>query len=110
MRSAGAETVWAVVPVKGLARAKTRLAGVLSPSARRELVVTMFEEVLEVLRGTPGIGPILVVTADAKIAALGARKGATVAERVTLAARAPRMRSSFRRTCRSRRPPKSAGS
>ena len=57
MPSAGAETVWAVVPVKGLARAKTRLAHVLSPSARRELVLTMFEEVLDILRGTHGIGP-----------------------------------------------------
>jgi 2-phospho-L-lactate guanylyltransferase len=78
MPNAGAETVWAVVPVKGLARAKTRLAHVLSPSARRELVLTMFEEVLDILRGTQGIGPLLVVTADAKIAALGERKGAMI--------------------------------
>ena len=78
MRSAGTEAVWAIVPVKGLARAKTRLAPVLSPSARRELVLTMFEDVLGILRGTQGIDRILVVTADPTIAALGERKGAMI--------------------------------
>lgn len=73
-----AEPVWAIVPVKGLARAKTRLARVLSPFARRELVLTMFEEVVEILRDAGGIGRILVVTADPKIAALGERKGAMI--------------------------------
>ncbi|MBV9567474.1 MAG: 7,8-didemethyl-8-hydroxy-5-deazariboflavin synthase CofG, partial [Hyphomicrobiales bacterium] len=78
MRSANAEPVWAVVPVKHLIRAKTRLGRVLSLSARRELVLTMFEDVLAMLRGTPAIGPILVVTADRWVAAIGERHGARI--------------------------------
>ncbi|MBV9113203.1 MAG: 2-phospho-L-lactate guanylyltransferase [Hyphomicrobiales bacterium] len=78
MRSANAEPVWAVVPVKRLIRAKTRLGRILSPHARRELVLTMFEDVLATLRGTPGIGPILVVTADRWVAAIGERHGARI--------------------------------
>ena len=78
MRSARAEPVWAVVPVKVLARAKARLAPVLEASARRRLVLAMFEDVLEALRQAPAVGPILVVTADPDVATLGERKGATI--------------------------------
>lgn len=78
MRSANDEPVWAVVPVKSLTRAKTRLAGVLAPPARRQLVLTMFEDVLAILRATPAIGPILVVTADRWVALNGKRDGARI--------------------------------
>jgi len=78
MRSANNVPVWAVVPVKSLTRAKTRLAGVLAPSARRRLVLTMFEDVLAILRATPAIGSILVVTADRLVALNGEREGARI--------------------------------
>lgn len=96
MRSASPPPAWAVVPVKGLARAKTRLARILPPATRRELVTTMFGEVLDVLLGAAGIGPILVVTADPRIAALGERKGALILRE----ARSSGLNSALRRGAR----------
>jgi 2-phospho-L-lactate guanylyltransferase len=70
--------IWAVVPVKGFERAKTRLAGILAPSERQELAKAMLADVLEALADTEGLAGILVVTADAEAAAMAASIGATV--------------------------------
>ncbi|MBV9752150.1 MAG: 2-phospho-L-lactate guanylyltransferase [Hyphomicrobiales bacterium] len=78
MRNFSAQPVWAVVPVKKLTRAKSRLGNVLSPAARRRLVLTMLEDVLATLRGAPTIGPIVVVTADRWVALVGEREGARI--------------------------------
>jgi 2-phospho-L-lactate/phosphoenolpyruvate guanylyltransferase len=78
MREANTESVWAIVPVKALGEAKARLGPVLAPPARRRLVLSMFEDVLDILHRVPAIGPILVVTPDPDIAELAQRKGATV--------------------------------
>ena len=43
----------AIVPVKALAEAKSRLASVLSPAARRRLVVEMLGDVLAALAARP---------------------------------------------------------
>ena len=40
---------WAIVPVKALAQAKQRLAGVLPLEARRRLMLVMLEDVLATL-------------------------------------------------------------
>jgi 2-phospho-L-lactate/phosphoenolpyruvate guanylyltransferase len=60
--------VLAIVPVKGLDGAKTRLAGVLSPSERAELVLTMLDCVLEACAESAAIDEILVVTPDERVA------------------------------------------
>ena len=52
----------AVVPVKGLEGAKTRLAPALSPAARAELVVRMLERVLAACDGSKAVDDVLVVT------------------------------------------------
>ena len=54
----------AVVPVKGLAAAKQRLAPALGPQLRRRLVLTMLEDVLGTLARVPAIEKVLVVTRD----------------------------------------------
>jgi 2-phospho-L-lactate guanylyltransferase len=53
--------------VKSLAEAKSRLAPVLSPAQRRDLVLTMFEDVLCALVATAAIDDVLVVTADREV-------------------------------------------
>jgi 2-phospho-L-lactate guanylyltransferase len=73
-----AQATWAIVPVKTLAQAKARLEPSLSPSLRRRLVLTMLEDVLDILRRAPCIGRTLVVTADRDVAGLAMRTGAAV--------------------------------
>lgn len=59
-----------LVPLKRLDQAKTRLAGLLSPEERAELMQTMLEGVLAAVRGA-GIERITLVTSE-PIAAVGA--------------------------------------
>lgn len=70
--------VWAAVPVKGLADAKTRLSPVLSPDERRRLFVLMLEDVLSALTAARGLDGILAVTGDPAAAELARRHGARV--------------------------------
>ena len=70
----------AVVPVKSLAEAKSRLSSVLPADLRRRLVLAMLEDVLDALAAVPGIDRTLVVTPDRDVAALSRRKGAGVLE------------------------------
>ena len=71
--------LWAVVPVKRFADAKSRLAPVLGCSERHELARTMFDDVLEsLLHCSDALTGIIVVTADHEAAALGQRRGARV--------------------------------
>jgi 2-phospho-L-lactate guanylyltransferase len=68
----------AIVPVKTLGRAKRRLASVLPEAARHRLVLTMLEDVLAVLADVENIDCVVVVTPDARVAALAQSRGATV--------------------------------
>ena len=68
----------AIVPVKALAEAKSRLAPVLSPAARRRLVVQMLGDVLAALAATPAVTRTLVVTPDAEVAAIARAQGAEI--------------------------------
>ena len=68
----------AIVPVKALGRAKRRLSSVLPDVARQRLVLTMLEDVLAALAGVESIDCVVVVTPDARVAALAQSRGATV--------------------------------
>ena len=57
------------IPVKPLSEAKSRLAGVLGPIARRRLVVEMLTHVLSVARSSRA-GEVRVVTRDPELRAL----------------------------------------
>lgn len=63
--------IFAVLPVKDPARAKQRLAGVLSPGDRAALAHSMYRRVLDALRAARGLDRILVVTSDASIVPTG---------------------------------------
>ncbi len=53
-----------LVPLKDLVQAKTRLAGLLSPSERRALAQAMLEDVLQVLAAHPAIDRVTLVSDD----------------------------------------------
>lgn len=66
----------ALVPLKDLVEAKTRLAGLLRPSERRALAQAMAEDVLGVLDAHPEITQITLVTDDPGGALLAQNYGA----------------------------------
>jgi 2-phospho-L-lactate guanylyltransferase len=59
---------WALIPVKGFDRGKSRLSDVLAPDERAELTRELFEHVVRVLCEAPSIDGIAVVSdsADAR--------------------------------------------
>ncbi|MFZ5653644.1 MAG: 2-phospho-L-lactate guanylyltransferase [Pseudomonadota bacterium] len=71
-------STWALIPVKPLAQAKTRLAGVLAPAERRALVLHMLDDLLAALDEVAGLAGIALVSADPAVAELGAARGLRV--------------------------------
>lgn len=72
-----AREIHAIVPVKELARAKSRLAEVLSPAARRRLMLMMLGRLLHLLTGECGtkLAAVWVVSNDAEVLPLAAEYG-----------------------------------
>jgi 2-phospho-L-lactate guanylyltransferase len=66
----------ALVPMKGLGRAKARLATLLTPAQRSALAGAMLQDVLKALARTPKLRRVHVVTGDAAVAALVKQHGA----------------------------------
>jgi len=62
--------VTAIIPVKRLTEAKTRLAADLSADARARLALTLLANVLDAVKQTPRIDRALVVTPDPLVAEL----------------------------------------
>ncbi len=68
----------AVVPFKGTAQAKQRLAPALSSAQRQELAFAMLQDVLQTLAAVPELAGIVLVSVDPAAAALAAKFGALV--------------------------------
>lgn len=68
----------AIVPVKRLTSAKSRLVPALGNEARARLVLLMLEDVLATLAGVPQLDGVLVVTADAEVSRAARASGAEV--------------------------------
>lgn len=68
----------ALLPAKPLLAAKTRLGSLLDDQARMTLAGAMFADVLAALRGAAGLDAVVVVTADATLAARAHQVGAMV--------------------------------
>jgi 2-phospho-L-lactate/phosphoenolpyruvate guanylyltransferase len=67
--------VWAVVPLKNIRHAKQRLAPLLTPGERSELMLAMITDVLTALTQTPGLAGILLVSRAPEAAALARSHG-----------------------------------
>jgi 2-phospho-L-lactate/phosphoenolpyruvate guanylyltransferase len=74
---------WAIVPVKILSEAKRRLAPALGDAARRELVLTMLDDVLGTLRQLQAVDKTVVITADPLVAQRAERWRASVLREAT---------------------------
>ncbi len=67
----------ALVPVRRLAAAKSRLAQALGRPAAERLATAMLEDVVAALRAVPRLGPVAVVTPDPAVAETARRSGAS---------------------------------
>jgi 2-phospho-L-lactate guanylyltransferase len=73
-------TVFAIVPLKSPEAAKSRLSTVLSPSNRERLFFLLARHVIEVLRATPQIDRIIVVTSNPRVEAFATDLGVCVSK------------------------------
>ena len=62
--------LWAIIPVKPLANAKSRLAAALSPDERRKLAEEMLRRIVGVTTSVPQISGTLVISRDSKALAI----------------------------------------
>jgi 2-phospho-L-lactate/phosphoenolpyruvate guanylyltransferase len=72
------EDIWAVVPVKQLSLAKSRLSPAFSPQVRQELAFAMLEDVLAALAKVAALAGIIVATLDDDVARLARSFGAQI--------------------------------
>lgn len=78
---------WALLPLKDLVQAKTRLAGVLTPSERRALAQAMVEDVLTVLITVDELEGVLLVSDDPAAQMLARHYGVDLVEERQLGCR-----------------------
>lgn len=69
-------SLWAIIPVKPLILAKSRLSTVLLPEERYQLAQAMFRHVLSVLLQAESVAGALVISRDTKALAIGRELGA----------------------------------
>ncbi|MEM9952513.1 MAG: 2-phospho-L-lactate guanylyltransferase [Chloroflexota bacterium] len=69
-------SLWAIIPVKPLNRAKSRLSSVLTPEQRAQLAEMMFRRMLMTLSGVSQIAGTLVISRDAKALSIARELGA----------------------------------
>ncbi len=68
--------IWAVVPQKPLALAKSRLSPFLPPQQRVALVISLLEHTLEILRDFSTLTGIILISADPSLSEYASRFGA----------------------------------
>lgn len=69
-------TIWAIIPVKALARAKSRLAALVPPAERAALSRRLLTQTLSVLAQAAAVQSVLVVSRDRAVLGLAQRRGA----------------------------------
>jgi 2-phospho-L-lactate/phosphoenolpyruvate guanylyltransferase len=72
------DDIWAVVPVKQLSLAKSRLSPAFSRQVRQELAYAMLADVLTALADVPALAGIIVATLDEDAARLAGGYGAEI--------------------------------
>ena len=71
-------SLWAIVPVKALDQAKSRLSAVLTQALRLNLSREMLAHTIQVLSEVPQVERTMVVSADPEVLALAKQMGAQV--------------------------------
>ena len=71
-------SVWAIIPVKRLHDSKQRLAHILSPSERADLIHATFSHLLDTLAMVKPIARVLVISVDERVLATATEKGGEV--------------------------------
>ena len=71
-------SVWAIIPVKRLYDSKQRLAHILSPSERADLIHATFSHLLDTLAMVEPIARVLVISVDERVLATATEKGGEV--------------------------------
>ena len=74
----GTGRLWAVVPAKGFAHAKSRLMPLLSFDERRTLAAAMLADVLSTLTRAPCLAGVMVVTSERELVAIAREASAVV--------------------------------
>lgn len=69
-------SIWAIIPVKPLRLAKSRLSEVLTPEERQYLAEMMLRHILGVVRAVPEVTGTLVISRDSRALALARDYGA----------------------------------
>jgi 2-phospho-L-lactate guanylyltransferase len=69
-------SLWVIIPVKPLGRAKSRLSDVLTPDERRDLAERFLRRVLMVVRAVPQVAGALVISRDSKALSIAREYGA----------------------------------
>lgn len=69
-------SVWAIIPVKPLRLAKSRLASVLTPEQRQRFAETMLRHVLTITREVPLVTGTLVISRDNRVLTIAREYGA----------------------------------
>jgi 2-phospho-L-lactate/phosphoenolpyruvate guanylyltransferase len=69
-------SLWVILPVKPLNRAKSRLADILSPEQRYDFALAMFQNILRITQQASQITGTLVISRDTKVLALAREAGA----------------------------------
>ena len=80
----GIMSLWAIIPVKPLKNAKSRLASILSPDQRFELAQAMFRHVLSVTTTIQHVTGVLVISRDTKALAIARGMGAKTLQEGTI--------------------------
>jgi 2-phospho-L-lactate guanylyltransferase len=76
--TANKSDIWAVIPVKETAGAKQRLAAAIPAHLRKELALTMLEDVLMAVSRADDLAGIMLATRDAAASRLADRYGARI--------------------------------
>lgn len=68
--------IWAIIPLKPLTSAKSRLAAAIAPEQRQRLAEAFYRRVLDVTRATTRLAGTLVISRDPKALAIAREYGA----------------------------------
>lgn len=76
-------SLWAIIPVKPLSRAKSRLSEVLSPDSRAQFAEMMLRRMLKILVNVPEIAGTVVISRDPKALSIARDLGAKTVQEGT---------------------------